>query len=72
MPDDQIAPNKPGLDPAARLILGRQLRNYYDSMRQSTVSESLAQLLRQFENSASQDNEQISGEPAAAMPRSGN
>jgi hypothetical protein len=71
MHDDQLTPNKPGLDPAARLILGRQLRNYYESMRQSTVSESLARLLRQFESNSAQDSQQTAGEPADATPPPG-
>lgn len=61
MTDDQTPalnkaiPSKPGLDPNVRIILGRQLRNYYDRMRETNVSESLAQLLRQFEANTGED-----------------
>lgn len=64
MPDDQTtAPedptphSKPGLDPNVRVILGRQLRNYYDRMRETSVSESLAQLLKQFEANTAEGSE---------------
>jgi hypothetical protein len=56
MPDDLLPPNKPALDPNARAILGRQLCNYYDRMRQTAVSDSLAQLLRQLETNDPQEN----------------
>ena len=57
MSEDELKQRKALLDPNARVILGRQLRDYYDRMRQTAVSDSLAQLLRQFEASATQVNE---------------
>lgn len=56
MPDG-LKQNKPALDLDARVILGRQLRNYYDRMRHVTVSDSLAQLLREFEIGTAQESE---------------
>jgi hypothetical protein len=52
MPHDRSAPTRPTLDPGARVILGQKLREYYERMRQTAVSDSLAQLLRQFEAAA--------------------
>jgi hypothetical protein len=66
MPDHRIQSNKPGLDPNARSILGRQLHSYYESMRHAPVSESLARLLRQFEIGASLDGEHPTGPPTDA------
>jgi hypothetical protein len=47
--------DKPVLDANARAVLGRQLRSYYDRLRQTTVSDSLARLLHQFETGAIED-----------------
>jgi len=71
MPDDELPPDKPSLDPNARVILGRQLRNYYDGMRQTTVSESLAQLLQQLETGTAQGNERPGSPQAGAAPQTG-
>lgn len=71
MPDEELNTKRPALDPNARVILGRQLRDYYDRMRQTTVSESLAQLLRQFEESTARENEWPGPSQAGAAPQSG-
>jgi hypothetical protein len=52
MSDNPVLSHKPGLDANARALLGRQLRGYYDRLRQTTVSDSLAELLHQFETGA--------------------
>ncbi|MGH6671503.1 MAG: hypothetical protein ACRECV_05940 [Xanthobacteraceae bacterium] len=65
-PSKPIPPNKPGLDPNVRVILGRQLRNYYDRMSETSASESLAQLLRQFEANTDEDSEHPAGPQAGA------
>jgi hypothetical protein len=70
MPDEASKIRKPALDPNARVLLGRQLRDYYDRMRQTTVSESLAQLLHQFEISNARDEERPGPSPAGAAPPS--
>lgn len=66
MSEDELKLKKPALDPNARALLGRQLRDYYDRMRQMAVSDSLAQLLHQFEVGSMQDNERSS--PAQSNP----
>jgi hypothetical protein len=76
MSDDQLPPNRtapghPALDPNARAILGRQLRNYYDRMRQTAVTDSLAQLLRQLEMSGPQENEPPGAARSGAASQSG-
>jgi hypothetical protein len=55
MSDNTSLSHKPVLDANARALLGRQLRSYYDRLRQTTVSESLAELLHQFETGAIED-----------------
>jgi hypothetical protein len=57
MPDNPSLSHKPLLDASARALLGRQLRGYYDRLRHTTVSESLAQLLHQFETGAIEDDD---------------
>ena len=52
MSDNPVLTHKPGLDSNARALLGRQLRSYYDRLRQTTISDSLAELLHQFETGA--------------------
>jgi hypothetical protein len=52
MSDNSSLSHKAALDAGARALLGRQLRSYYDRLRQTTVSDSLAQLLHQFETGA--------------------
>lgn len=66
MPDDKSAPPNPTLDPDARIILGRQLREYYERLRQTTVSDPLAQLLRQFETGAAPESAQSAARVGAA------
>lgn len=56
MSDNPSLSHKPVLDSNARALLGRQLRSYYDRLRQTTVSDSLAELLHQFETGAIEDN----------------
>jgi len=68
MPDNKSAPTRPTLDPGARVVLGHQLRDYYERMRQTTISDSLAQLLRQFETAAAPEAEQSA---AGAVPHGG-
>jgi len=58
MPEDEAKLKKPGLDPDARVVLGRQLRDYYERMRQIPVSDSLARLLTQFEKASAAGSEQ--------------
>jgi hypothetical protein len=52
MSDNPALSHKAVLDANARALLGRQLRSYYDRLRQTTVSDSLAELLHQFETGA--------------------
>lgn len=69
MSEQELKTRKPALDPNARILLGRQLRDYYERMRQTTVSESLAELLRQFEISSAGD-ERSGPSQAGATPQS--
>jgi hypothetical protein len=71
MPDDELKPKKVGLDPGTRALLGRQLRDYYDRMRQTTVSDSLAQLLQQVEIGTAQGGERPSASQADAASNRG-
>jgi hypothetical protein len=64
MSDNPSLSHKPVLDANARALLGRQLRSYYDRLRQTTVSESLAQLLHQFETGAIEDDDKHAPNPA--------
>jgi hypothetical protein len=57
MSDNPSPSHKPVLDTNARALLGRQLRSYYDRLRQTTVSESLAKLLHKFETGAIEDDD---------------
>lgn len=70
MPEDELKLKKPSLDPNARALLGRQLRDYYDRMRQMAVSESLATLLHQFEMGSMQDNERSTPPQSNPAPQS--
>jgi hypothetical protein len=64
MSDNPVLTHKPGLDANARTLLGRQLRSYYDRLRQTTVSDSLAELLHQFETGAIENGDKhIPGAP---------
>jgi hypothetical protein len=69
MPEDELKQRKPALDPNARVLLGRQLRDYYDRMRNTAVSDSLAQLLQQFEASTTQVNERQGSPQADPAPQ---
>jgi hypothetical protein len=66
MSDNPVLSHKPGLDANARAHLGRQLRGYYDRLRQTTVSDSLAELLHQFETGAIEEGDKQA--PKAAPP----
>lgn len=71
MPDNQLLSHKPALDANARALLGRQLRSYYERLRSTTVSESLAQLLYQFETGAISAGAGESDEPMGNPPHAG-
>lgn len=68
MSESQRHSDKPGLDADARAFLGRQLRNYYDQLRYSNVSDALAQLLYQFETGTIEDR-QRTGAPVDTAPQ---
>lgn len=72
MPDNQLHSEKPTLDANARALLGRQLRSYYERLRYTTVSESLAQLLYQFETGTIETGGSAAGGPLGPPSRADN